>query len=115
MVAGACLVAAFQSRNSFTSRTKSKLASTKYHMCPRSGVPAATILGTFIVHLSNTLFQRERSSLSFFRRKRCSQEHGNDEKQITKTRTFFPLFPSHFLLKITIWRPAKYALDPPPT
>jgi hypothetical protein len=38
---------------------------TKYHISPRSGVSAATILGTSITFLSNRSFPKERSFLSF--------------------------------------------------
>src|SRR5260370_18182930 len=97
MVAGACLVAAFQSRNSFTSGMKSRFASTRYHMRPRSGVSVATILGGFTVHISNALFQKERSFLSFFHTVICSQEQRNDDRKAAKPSTSFSLFPCHIV------------------
>src|SRR5258706_9894377 len=66
MVAGACLVAAFQSRNSFTSGMKSRLAATRCHMRPRSGARASTILGGFTIPAPTLFFKKNARSYRFF-------------------------------------------------
>jgi hypothetical protein len=63
---------------------------------------ASTNLGTCILCLSSIRFQKGHSFLSFFRRAGCSREYGNDDSQVAKARTFFPLFPSHSSLKMRL-------------
>src|SRR5262249_52647200 len=56
--------------------------------------------------ISNALFPKERSLLSFFHRVLFSKEDGNKDKKAAKARTFFPLFPSYSSLKRKLSRPA---------
>jgi hypothetical protein len=90
---------AFQSKNSFTSGMKSRLASTRYHMCSRSGVRASTILGGFTIPSPTLFFQKNARSSRFFAAFCSPKKMETTTKELLKRGRSFHCFPHSFLSK----------------